>query len=252
MPCFWLSGQRLDQWSRLLWGCRPSSNLQGLWALADGCIISSWGESTSFFSTSAYQSCSQKTSDCPEHQGPEQFQNQRQFFPKLLSGPSLYTFLDWLSPTFSSVSSCLVLPCLPAREVLASFCGPAVTAAVLVLSCQVWPQLPQGRQGTASKSNPTGLQEPLASQQLLRGAHTTQTWGVNPQGVNFDQKGRWDWERLAVAHSASFSPTDSSNPWRHPKWVSEQLCVFSCGPVASLIMHNLVFASPPSRPHLFS
>lgn len=142
-------------------------------------------EHSSFFSAGAYQSCHQKTSDCPEHQGPERIHNQ--FFPKGLSGPSLYTFPDWLSPTFlfPSVSSCpasqpekgwLLSAALQSQLLSLSFPSGVTSAA---------PQEP-GHNIRVQPSWPPG---PLAAQLLFRGLIPPRCGELTARGPTWTRKG---------------------------------------------------------------
>ena len=72
------------------------SNVQGSGSLQTVAAAFHQDRAQLFVSVHAYQSCHQKTSDCPEHQGPERVHNQgpKTNFPKGLSEPSLYTFPD--------------------------------------------------------------------------------------------------------------------------------------------------------------
>lgn len=94
MPSSRLPGQQLDPGpgSCVVVG----SNVQGSGALQTVASLHHEERAQLFLSAGAYQSCRQKTSDCPEHQGPERIHNQgpKTNFPKGLSGPSLYTFPD--------------------------------------------------------------------------------------------------------------------------------------------------------------
>ena len=149
-----------------------------------------------FFSAGAYQSCRQKTSDCPEHQGPERIHNQ--FFPKGLSGPSLYTFPDWLSPTFlfPSVSSCpasqpekgwLLSVALQSQLLSLSFPSGVTSAALQEPghNIQVRPSWPPG---------------PLAAQLLFRGLIPPRCGELTARGPTWTRKGeetRRGWPLLA-------------------------------------------------------
>ena len=94
MPCVWLPGKQLDPRPRLL--CCCGLKRARLWVLAAVAAAFHQERAQLFVSARAYQSCRQKTSDCPEHQGPERIHNQgpKTNFPKGLSEPSLYTFPD--------------------------------------------------------------------------------------------------------------------------------------------------------------
>lgn len=116
---------------------------------------------------------------------------------------------------------------------LASFCGPAVTEAV-ALTCSGVVSTSPGERGPRSSSTnwiPGASGFPAVAK---KGPHNADKGG-NTHGVNVDQKGRGAWEELPIDHRTSLSPTNSSSPWRHPKWLSYNHVNFLVRPLLACI-----------------